>query len=358
MLRDKRLIIALACILTIVLLVLISSRAWAALIGLFVLVDLIGLGVYLRRRGIWGGPRHSGQRKWWIAAAVGLALLILALTLGVRLYTDWLWFDHLGYGQVFRTQLLTRLLLFLAVSVISSLFLGISWQVAVRGTSGRKGKADERTTTLPTRGSILPSLLWILAGVAGFIFGQAAQGKWMRVLRFLYGAEVGIHDPLFRRDLGFYLFRLRLLVDLRNALLWLTGIALVGTGLIYLLGLRRRGFPPRVLAHLSLLGVLFLLVKAWDYRLKIYQLLYSRHGAAFGAGYTDVHARWPAYAILTWIVLGCAVLLLVNLWRRRWRLLVAAGATWLICLLVLGAIYPALVQAFRVRPSELAMERP
>ncbi len=358
--RGKRqgVIIALGVIVAIVLLILISSRAWGVLIGLFVLADLIALGIYLRRRGVWGGPGRPARFWPWIVGALGLLLLVLALTLGVRIYTDALWFGHLGYGEVFRTQVLTRFLLFFGAALPSSLFLGFSWQGALHALLRQRERTEE-WTPLPRRsGRAAIPILWTLAAIAGIVFGSVAQGKWMRVLRFLHGVEVGTRDPLFGRDLGFYLFRLRLLLDLKAMLLWLTGVALVVTGLIYVVALRRRSFPAPALGHLSLLGVLLLLVKAWDYRLKIYQLLYSRHGAAFGASYTDVHARWPAYAVLTWIVIGCAVLLLVNLWRRRWALLAAGGGTWLACLLVMGVIYPALVQTFRVRPSELAMERP
>ncbi len=357
--KGKGWMIALSSIAALVLVTLIASGAWAVLIGLIVLAGLSVLAVYLRHRGVWGGPERRVGTVRWLALVVLLVLLILAMTLGVRLYTDALWFEYLGYGQVFRTQVVTRVLLFFGAGLVGALFLGLSWNLALRAFP-RRSQRDVAVDTGTSKGwsPAVQAILWTLASAGGVVLGSIAQSKWMRVLRFLYGTTVGTTDPLFGRDLGFYLFRLRLLLDVRTFLLWLTGAALVGTVLIYLLGFRRKRWERRAVGYLSLLGALFLLVKAWDYRLKIYLLLYSRHGAAFGASYTDVHARWPAYAILVWVVLGCALLLAVNVRLRRSGFLVAGVAIWLLCLVVLGTIYPALVQTFRVRPSELALESP
>jgi len=339
--------------------ILMAARAWPVVLFLVVAATAAGLVVYLRRRGIWTRKVSVGKAWGWIVAAMVLLFLILFLTVGVRLYTDWLWFRQLGYGPVFTTQLWTRLVLFLGVGTFAALFLGGTMRLALRWLPQREWLDEERIRVAALwRRRVAPALIWLTAAVAGLAFGSFGQGRWMRVLRFFHAAEVGKTDPLFHRDLGFYLFRLNMLLDLKNTLLWLAVLGLIFTAAIYLIGLRRGRFPPRPLAHLSVLGVLFLLVKAWDYRLKISLLLYSRHGVAFGAGYADVHARWPAYSVLTWIVLGCAALLLINLWRRTWGLLIAGASLWLASLLLLSTVYPALVQTFRVRPSELAVERP
>lgn len=342
-----------------VLFVLVSSNLWPVLLILLGIGVLAGLFFFLQHRGLWPQEVAMGKVGCWIAGAVVLLLLILFLTVGVRLYANWAWFINLDYGQIFTTQVVTRTLLFVGTLVLVTLFLGLSTQMALRWLPARMW-LDERRAHLAElwQGRVGPILGWLAAVVIGLIFAAVVQTRWMRVLRFIHRTTVGESDPIFGRDLGFYLFQLHLLVDVKNVLLWLIILALGLAGLVYAIGLRKRRFPPAPLAHLSVLGILFLLVKAWDYQLKKYLLLYSTSGAAYGAGYTDVHARRPAYTIMIGIVLVCAALLLINLWRRTWRLLAIGGGVWLVSLFILTTIYPALVQSFRVRPSELDLERP
>ncbi len=351
--------------------VLAVAEQWGILVAFLILEALVILGFFLRRRGLprWGSRIRLGG---WIALGIVLLLLVLLLTAGVYWYTEYLWFESVGYLSIFTTQLLSRLLLFLGAGVITTLFFGgnflPAWRWLRRRESWETGSSAGRRLGLV--------LLWLVAAGFGLAMGLSAQGRWMDVLRFFYATPVGRTDPLFGRDVGYYLFQLPLLLDVKNALFWLVIPAGLLTALVYALGLRRRrpsardlgwgpseSVRPRLpfsfpLAHLSVLGALFLLIKAWDYQLQVQMLVYSQTRAAYGAGYTDVHARWPAYNILTGIVVACAILLLLNLWRRTWKFLALGLGLWLVSLFLLGTLYPSFVQSFLVSPSELDMERP
>ncbi len=348
---------------------LILAEQWGILITFLVLEGLIVLGFFLHRRGLW--PRWSRKIRpgGWIVLGVVVLLLVLLLTVGVHWYTEYLWFESVGYLPIFTTQLFSRILLFLGTGLLATLFFGgnflLAWRWLRRRASGEAGSPAGHWLGL--------LLLWLVAAGLGLAVGLSAQGRWMDVLRFFHATPVGRTDPLFGRDVGYYLFRLSLLLDVKNALFWMVIPAGILTAPVYALGLHRRravstgtGFQslhPRSplslpLAHLSALGALFLLIKAWDYQLQRQMLLYSQTRAAYGAGYTDVHARWPAYNILTGIVVACAVLLLLNLWRRTWKLLATALGLWLVFLFLLGTLYPFFIQSFVVNPSELDMERP
>ena len=349
-----------------IILVLAIAEQWGILITFLVLEGLLVLGFFLHRRGFW--PRWQVRPGGWIALGVVLLLLILLLTAGVYWYTEYLWFESVGYLSILTTQLLSRVLLFLGVGIVTTLFFGGNFLLAWR----RLRRREHWATGSPAGQRLGLLLLWLVAAGFGLAMGLSAQNRWMDVLRFFQATPVGRTDPLFGRDVGYYLFQLPLLLDLKGALLWLVIPAGLLTALVYALGLRRGPAPawetpestrPRPiltlpLVHLSSLGALFLLVKAWDYQLQIQLLLYSQTRAAYGAGYTDVHARWPAYNILTGIVVACAVLLLLNLWRRTWKLLALGIGLWLVGLFLLGTLYPFFIQSFVVSPSELDMERP
>ncbi len=340
-----------------VIIILLANGLWGGLIGLLAVEALVVSIYLLRRSGRWPQTGTRPRVGGWILAIVLLLLLVLALTSGVGLYTDWLWFDSLGYAAVFGTEIAAKVLLFLGTFLVATLFLGGNMALALRWLPAAD-PTDERA--LLTRSRLLragAAVSWIVAAVLGFFFASASQGHWMRVLRFLNSAPVGRADPLFNIDLSYYLFRLDTALLLKDTLIWLILLAVGLITAIYLLALRRR-LGPGPLAHISVLGTLFLLVMYWHYRLQIHLLVYSTNSAAYGAGYTDVHARIPAYTIISIIVLICAALLLLNLWRRTWVLLAAGVGLWLVSIVVLAGLYPTLVQALQVRPAELDMERP
>jgi uncharacterized membrane protein (UPF0182 family) len=196
---------------------------------------------------------------------------------------------------------------------------------------------------------------------------------WLTALMSLNSTAFGKNDPILGRDLGFFVFDLPWLQFLQGWLLWLTLIALLGAFLIYFAiysagqvvarvqvdGMRRPWLQlPRIAErHLLILGAIALLLFAWGYQLTIPRLLYSTSGAAYGASYTDVHARLPVMHLLTAIVFLGAVILLASMFVRvRWLPYAAVGA-WLVVAFLGGSIYPSVLQRLSVVPNELARER-
>jgi uncharacterized membrane protein (UPF0182 family) len=196
------------------------------------------------------------------------------------------------------------------------------------------------------------------------LVGLTARSEWQTVLAYRNAQPFGLADPIFNRDVGFYVFRLPLW---RRGLEWgslLVGCTLLVTALLYFLGrvlvLTARGpvITARARAHLLVLLALLLFAKATDFWLDRFELLYSQRGAVFGAMYTDVNATLPALSFLAALaaLVGGAALLQV-LWR--------GGRTVVAGLIVLGLgwiggvwAYPALVQRLRVAPNALVVEGP
>nr|MDT0666925.1 UPF0182 family protein [Micromonospora sp. DSM 115978] len=115
---------------------------------------------------------------------------------------------------------------------------------------------------------------------------------------------------------------------------------------------------PAAKAHVSVLLGLLALLKAWAYYLDRFGLVFSERGSGTGAAYTDVNAVLPAKLILLFISLLCAVLLIYNIFQRGWTLPVVSGAILVLSALVIGGIYPAIIQQFQVRPNEASREAP
>jgi uncharacterized membrane protein (UPF0182 family) len=171
-------------------------------------------------------------------------------------------------------------------------------------------------------------------------------------------------DPLFHKDLGFYIFTLPFVSFVVTWFLVVLIIAfLVTTGFHFLNGGIRTTkvtprVSPRVKAHLSVIGAAIALCKAAGYLIAKWELVNSSHGYVQGATYTDIHARMPALTILFWLSLAAAGILLYNVRSRGWSLPVVAVGLWAFVALVIGVLYPTFLQALKVSPNQESLEQP
>ncbi|MFC1915256.1 UPF0182 family protein [Chloroflexota bacterium] len=302
--------------------------------------------------------RRSHNRRWLTIIGTLVFLFIIA-AIGKGIYTEWLWFDSLGFTSVYTTILTTRLWLFAAgasvflVLLLSNLFLA-------RRLSPASGDNVLIGQGLVVVRRVLDTVVLIAAIFLSLIFGLVTSAQWEMVLRFTNATNFNIIEPLLGRDAAFYIFNLPFYSFLQGWLIWATIIILIFTATIYGLniGFRRAAFTTIIKGHLSVLGAAVFFLIAWSYRLKIFDLLYSERGVIFGAGYTDVHAQWLAWRVLIFVAIISGLLLLTGIFLRSRRWLSMPIVLWAALAIIFGSIYPAIVQRFQVEPNELDRERP
>ncbi len=311
--------------------------------------------------------------KQWVWTGLILLALVLLFFGGilVRMYTDYLWFTHdVGYPQVFGRILGAKFLLFLTVSVGFFVYALINLIVANRVVGAveepafaLRGGRIVRITRAVRVGTFWLLMLGVL--VFSLFVGLTAVGAWNDYLLFRNAQLFGVRDPLFGRDVGFYVFRLPFLSFVSGLTLFGTLLVLLGVGSFYYFN-RALGwlggmptFLPSVKPHLLILSTLFVLAFAWYLWLARYDLVFSDHDQFFGAGYTDVHATLPILNITVFGLIGVALLCLMSL-RRGAGLLLPIGGFGVVMLFWMAAsiIYPPAVQRFIVVPNQLGRERP
>ena len=313
-------------------------------------------------------PTRRRRARWWL---LGLLVVIIILAVSLRslagIYTDSLWFDSVNYHNVFSTLLVIKLGLF---GVFGAIFFAVLWINLVvcdriAGHDVVLAQDDElvrryQQFVRPYAGRIYVALAFILAliGASGTI------GQWNSWILFLHGGNFGVTDPQFHKDIGFYVFKLPFLTFVVD---WTLAILIVTLAVVvvfhYLNGgiQPQRGLPrvrPPVKAHVSVLLALIALDKAVGYVLQRWSLVNAQDGYVNGAGYTDVHARLPAETLLIWVSVFAAGILLFNIRRQGWTLPVLAIGIWAFVALVVGIIYPALLQALKVTPAQSSLEAP
>jgi uncharacterized membrane protein (UPF0182 family) len=324
-------------------------------------------------------PQGDQVMKKRLLIVLGILVVILVWVVA-SIYPDWLWFERLTFSSVFWTMLLSKLGFGLASWLAFLLILFANLYVARRLNPGRGPGM-----TFATEGGYL-SQLGISGKASGFLFvafilvisffiASRDADQWHMALRFLYQEPFGSADAIFGRDIGYYVFSLPFYLFIQNRLivfLILAGVLVLGwylkKGGVQVVGeftpgtgappsLPQVTFGPQAKKHLIFLGGIIVLLLAWGFHLRVYKLLYSTQGPAFGASYSDVHVKIWAYRILIPFSVGFAVVLFRNAFRPRTRLILVSGGIWLGALLLFTAIVPAVVQQFVVKPNELARER-
>ena len=357
-----------------------------------------------RRPRVLRDERRGGRRRrvtWWIAGIV-LLLVFMLFSFGLDLWTDALWYRSVGFEAVFWTRLGAQFGLFAAALLGSLAILLLNIYLAGRlmppadpsraggsfrslmdrineaaqaadpdrGPGMRRDAGAQRPVTfdsgdIPDLTPIAGAALVVVAGLIALAIGGSVASVWDTVLLwvnrvpFSPDAAAAVTDPVFGRDIGYFLFELpflRLVQALFN------GIVLASLLLVfarYLVGASRGSlvFTTPVRVHLAVLGGLFLLSVAFGYQLDKYELVYSNRGFATGVGYTDQNAQFLAYDVLT-VLSGLAGALLVGgaFTRMLWPLGLTIGV-WLLASLIIGRLYPEAVQRLTVQPNQYAQEQ-
>ncbi len=313
---------------------------------------------------------------------IGFGLLVLILLwLVVSIYPDWLWFGNLTFSSVFWTMLLSRYGFGLVVWIVFILIIFLNLYAAKRLSPAKEPGipfTDEGGyfSQLGLSGKSLRYLFIAFILLISLIIASKGSYKWDMLLRYLYQQPFGSTDPIFNRDIGFYVFSLPFYLFVQNGLLILFILAGFLTMGWYLKegGLQVIGeFPPvegkpisvpkititlKAKKHLIFLAGIIVLLLAWGYYLKIYGLLYSTQGPAFGASYTDIHIRKLAYWVLIIASLALAFIFFLNSSKPRKKLIVLSVGIWIGAVLLFATILPIVVQKLVVKPNELAKESP
>ena len=282
-------------------------------------------------------------------------------------YIDWLWFKSVGFTEVWSTILITKIVLFVVVGVVTSLFITANIYIAYRKRPLYVPLSIEADNLERYRAQLAPIRKWVFLGIAAVLIyfgGSSGSVFWSTWLQFRNSTPFGTTDPQFGLDISFFAFKLPMYQALIGWGISLTVIAtLAAVGVHYLYGgIRPQAQSERTTTaarvQISVLLGLFVLLKAVAYWYDRYALALKENALITGMTYTDVNALLPAKAILAAIAVVCALLFFANIFRRSWLLPTAGTALLVISSVLIAGVYPAAIQQFTVKPSESSKEAP
>ncbi len=300
-----------------------------------------------------------------------LAVLAIAFVMFAGFWTDWLWYRSVHYSSVFTTTLWTKIGLFFVFALLMAAAIGVNIYFAHRLRPPLSAMSVEQQSLDRYRMGIAPYKKWSLLAICslvGLIAGASASSQWRTWLLWVNATQFGTKDPQFHMDVAFYAFDLpwyRFLLSFGFAAVVLS---LFAAALVHYLygGLRITSPGSRATAaatgHLSVLLGLFVSLKAVAYWLDRYSLAVKagnlKSSNWTGLRYVDANAYLPAKTILFAIAIICALLFFATLWRRTWSLPLIGFGLMVLSAILIGGLYPAIVQKFQVQPNEAAKETP
>ena len=334
----------------------------------------------------WPRRRGRGASPIALSRVVVVATLVAVVvlgTVGVDLYTDWLWFDSLDLTSVFATVLGAQVSLFLLAAL-----LFLAGYLASAFTARRLAHQLDQQAAAPDEDVLWAYIARVGARVGeqhgyrqvvnvgivvlglflALIMGAVAAGQWPIALRLVNQSPFGTADPIFGQDVGFFVFTLPFLRAVHSWMLGAMMLIVTTTFAVYAvvtsyeLGVNLErvlsSLPRAVKLHVATLAATMMVLVASNHLLDVYELVYSTRSVAFGASYTDVRAEMPALYLMTGVALVAAGLMVLSAFTSSLRPAITGLAVWGVVAVVGGLLFPSAVENFEVKPNQLEKERP
>ncbi len=286
----------------------------------------------------------------------------------VGLVTDWFWFQEVGYESVFSVTLWAQ--------IKTALVFGLAFFAVFYANLFAAARLSSKIHVVVVEGSIhvppwgianqqLNLLILIVSLLFSFFAASSGANQWENYLKFFNASSFGVSDPLFQRDIGFYVFQLPFLKHIYGWVLMVLIVTSAAVGLLYFM---RRAFvfaPPHTWQvapvarrHLSILVSLLFLAGTFGAWISLNEVLFVKRGVVFGPGYTDVTTQLWVIKAMMGLSFLCGLAMLGFAFRLNWRFPAFAVLLFLAFLFLGRGIYPSMVQKFKVVPNEIVLEKP
>ncbi len=311
------------------------------------------------------GPSSSGRRSPRVPIVVTiivLAALVIAFFIFASLYTDYAWFAQLGFQQVLTTRWIAGTSMFVAgfLGMAVPVYLSIAFAFRFRPVYAKLNSQLDRYQQViePLRRAVMIGVPVVL----GVFAGLSTSGRWSTVLEYFNRTSFGKKDPQFGLDIAFYVFELpfwRSIVAYASAVVLIAGLAALAA--LYLYGAMRFGgreirISRAARVQLAVTAAVYIALQAVSLWLDQYATLAKNNSLITGAQYTDVNAVIPGREIMAGIAAIVAILFIVTAVVGRWRISIVGTGLLLVAAIVVGGIYPWIVQRLQVKPSEGSYE--
>ncbi len=305
-----------------------------------------------------------------IIAIVALIIFVFGLN---GFYINFIWYKQLGFLQVFLKELLTKIKLIIPLFII--LGAGIYFLLMRVEKSTPKGVLKIAQTTREIRKkNIIRLLISIVISAVSSIY--IANRVWYKLLEFISATDFGTVDPIFNKEISFYVFKLPFYNEVLNILFFLLFMAaIISIAYLFYLYTRNSNDGSFSANDVNIFEIKSIGKKVWDmtskyllvfacilfiliavsFFLKRFDLLFSNRGVTYGASYTDIKIIMPMYWILSILSLLSAGAIVYFGKKGNIRNVIAIPVI-LIVIGVLGNVAALIVDNYIVAPNQYQKE--
>ena len=303
--------------------------------------------------------RFQGRMKWIVAIAL-VAILFVIASFARSIYTDFLWYGELGFRGIYIKVLTTRIALFAVGFIVTAILLAISLLTINRNTSGPGGLPIPEDLA-KIAGRLLTIIAIAATLIIGIVMGSFFASKWELFLRFTNAANFGVTDPLYGKDLSFYIFELPTYSFIQG---WLLAVAIVvgiASTVLAFANFTLRGvsftLTSTIRNQLIIIGSIIVLIVSIGFWIDRLELVHSDGGVVYGATYSDVYAKKIALLVLSILGVIVAAAMIIGAFLKNIKISIAPLGLWVILIFALGSAWPSIVQQFSVNPQEFVKEQ-
>ncbi len=305
--------------------------------------------------------------RWTLFFSILFILSIFSFQIA-SLIADWLWFKEVGYTTVFTVSLKAQIQAGVYFAVGFFCLLAVNLSLAIRLSRNENAFVQNKIIPFPfgaPDNSKLTRFVMLVSIVLSVFAGMYGASQWESLLLFWNGLPFRLADPLFNRDISFYVFQLPLFKQVHGWTFTVLILTFAATAILYLIRGAFAFMPPKTFhsaeyarKHLFILIALLFFLACAGFWLDLSDLLFAKRGVVYGAGYTDATTQvWVLYFLMLLSILsGLSFLFLI--FRRDWRLPVFVVAAFMLVMVVGRSFYPEFVQKFKVIPNEIVLEKP
>jgi uncharacterized protein len=317
----------------------------------------------------WPPPPRKPQRRGRLVVLALLAVVVLGAGTALSYYVDALWYQSLGFSDVFWTTLNIRSAVFAGFVAATFIVLYGSFVAfkppRLNDITGGTILINGQPITLPVE-PVLQLIALAVSFAVAVATGAGIMGEWTTLALYWYspGAS-GIVDPIFGRPLTFYLFTLPAwhlltgwLLTLAVFVCGIAGVFIAITGGTRMLSRGRATAGIGAWRGLSVGFAVVLLVFAARVYLGRFDRLFEDRTIFAGVTYTEAHVTLTGMLVVSAALALGAIAALVNaVSAPRLLWLAAAVVPAAVCYLVVGVL-GWYVSSFIVKPNELVREGP
>lgn len=283
------------------------------------------------------------------------------------------WYKEVGYLSVYFTKILAIVKLMVPIFII--MFVGIwIYYRSLRASIMKLANVIE----VSSKSKALERKIFILANalISLFISFSIASSYWYRILQFANSTSFGVKDPIFKKDVSFFVFKLPLIESLYSAVMVLLVLLIIITFIAYfVLSTRdkfssgdfrgnvirmkgiRSGITKFAGKQLAVVSALISLLIALGYFIKAWNIVYSPRGVAFGASYTDIHVSLLFYKVISVAAVIAAVIIFISVLRSKAKPIIASIIA-IVVLMVGEGLVSVVIENFLVKSNQISLEKP